>query len=317
MTASETQVVKFDITEAGIAALKDKYANPVVPTNKDEYDALKVSIKEVATIRIAIDNARKEQGAAALAHQRAVNKMGNGIIDRLKEIEAPMKLCKQEVDDAEDKRVADLELAEEARLSKIHTRIENIIAYGVVTLNDALEDVKKRLTRVEELDPTDQFDEFAKKAADAKQASIVSLNAAIDQLTASAELAKDQAERQKALDKQADEQKAAQKIIDDENERIAKVAADKEADDQAEELKRVRKLEDDEAERKALEDAAAEEKRQAALAPDKEKLRVFAQSFRDVDPPVMSSDEGKMAIDRVVDQLTVIVSEIESEADRL
>lgn len=317
LTSTGNPVIKFSITDAGITELAERYKNPVVPTDKKEYEAIKVSIREVSKVRIAVEKEGKEQKRLALEHQRNVNSEMNRVVDLLKAIENPLKLCKAEVDEAEEKRVRDLEEAEAKRLETINARLANIEEYGKVSLNDTLDAVKKRLVRVNELDPNDRFDEFAKKAAEAKQASRESLTAAIEQITQREDAAKAIEAQQATLDKQAEDQAAAQKIIDDQNARIAKAQADKDDAERAAEQKRLQKLEDDEAERKAQEAAEAEAAHQRAIAPDREKLMVFAQSFRDIGPPVMSSDEGKMAIDRVIDQLTVIVSEIESEADRL
>ena len=317
LTPTGNPVIKFSVTDAEIAKLAETYADPKVPQGKAEYDELKASIKVVATVRIAIEKECKVQKAAALKHQRDVNAEGGRIVDALKEIEGPMKLCKAEVDDAEERALAAREEKEAARLETIRTRLARIVEYGQVSLNDSLEAVKKRLLRVDELDPNDHFDEFAKKAADARQDALDSLSAAVTQLEERERVAKEQGARQAELNRQAAEQAAAQKVIDDEYARFAKATQDDLDAKAAEERDRLKKLEDEATERTAKADIEAEAERQKALAPDKEKLRVFAQSLREIEPPVMSSDEGKMAIDRIIEQLTVVVSEVESEADRL
>lgn len=317
MTASETQVVKFDITEAAITELSEKYAEPKVPQNKDEYEVLKAGIKEVRDIRVAIDKERKAQNEAALAHQRAVNEMGNGIIERLKAIESPMKLCKQEVDEAEERRVREQEEKEAKRLEGIRARLDRIEEYGQVSINDTLEAVQKRLARVEELDPNDRFDEFAKTASNAKNVAHANLSAAIKLIEERERAEKEQEARQVELDKQADEQAAEGSRLAQEAIALAEQLSVKKAAERETELKRLKSLEDAEAVRKAKEKVEAEEAHQKAMAPDKEKLRVLAQSLREIETPVMTSDEGMMAIDRVIEQITVLVSDIESEADRL
>jgi len=302
----ETGIVKFDITETAIVSLAEKYAEPTVPVTKDEYDALKLGIKEVATLRIAIDKERKEQNSAALAHQREVNKVGNGIIERLKAIEEPMKLCKAEVDDMKEREIREAEEAEEARLNGINTRIANIESYGVVSINDSLEDVKARLARVEELDVSTGFDEFAKKAADTRTESLANLKAGIETLTKQAELDR----RMKDIEAREAKANAAQAEID-------KAEREKKEKEQAAELKRLRELEDEQAERDMKAAAEAEAARQRDLAPDKEKLMVYAQGLREVIPPKLDSTDGEAVMGKVLEWVHTLITDIESEADRL
>lgn len=301
-----SQVVKFDVTEAAIAELKEKYGNPVVPETKDEYDALKASIKEVSQLRIKVDKERKEQNAAALAHQREVNRIGHGIINQLKDIEEPMKLCKAEVDEAEDRRVREIEEREAARLEKINTRIANIEAYGVVSINDSLDDVKQRLARVEELDPIKGFDEFVEKASKVRETSLQNLKAGIEALEKQAELdkkAKELEEREAEINKRTAEADAAE--------------AKRKAEEQAEEQARLRKLEEDQKERERAAEVEAEKARRLELAPDREKLMVYAQALREVTPPALDSVAGCAAIAAVVEDVKTLCSDIESTADRL
>ena len=317
MTASETQIVEFSVTDAAINELAQKYENPKVPQNKNEYEVLKAGIKEVDTIRIAINKERMAQNSAALAHQREVNRVGNDIIEQLKDIASPMKLCIQEVNEAEERALAEKEQKEAARLETIKLRLARIESYGQVSLNDTLEDVKKRLARVEELDPNDRFDEFARKAAEVKEASFLSLHAAIGQIEETLRVAQAQTDQQVELDRQVEELAERERKAKEEQDRLDKEKKDREEAEREIELKRLKSLEDAEAVRKAKEKTEAEEAHQKALAPDKEKLRVFAQSVRELPMPECSSDEGKMAIDRVIEQITTLVFEIESEADRL
>lgn len=302
----ETQVVKFDITEAAIVALADKYADPKVPQGKEEYDELKAGIKEVRDLRVAVDKERKKQTAAALEHQRAVNTMGNGIIDRLKDIEEPMKAAKLEVDEAEERRVRELEEAEEKRLTGINGRIDKIELYGVVSINDSIEDVKQRLARVKELDPTQGFDEFAKTAAEYQAKALENLKSGLEKL-----------EQQAELDKKAKElEELEAKLNADQAERDAEDRKKKEAEQQ-EELDRLRQLEDEQADRDRKAQAEADEKLRLEQAPDKEKLMVYAQLLRGVEPPNLDSIAGAAVLFTVGEWLETLCSDIESEADRL
>ncbi len=100
--------------------------------------------------------------------------------------------------------------------------------------------------------------------------------------------------RQKELDKQAKEQAAAQKVINDENVRIAQEQADKEA-----------------AELKAQADADAEEKRRAA-APDVDKLESLAKALEAIRDTrtTMQTEAGSYAMIQASDDLTATVATI-------
>lgn len=311
------QLVEFSITDAVINELAVRFENPKVPEGKEEYEQLKADIQEVARWRIATDKERKVQNAAALAHQRGVNAEGGRIIDELKAIEAPMRACKAEVDDAEAKRVADREEQERDRLDKIHARIERIVEFGKVSITDTLEDVKKRLVRVEELDTNDGFDEYAKNAAVAQRQSRLSLQCAIDQLEERAEAEERQrkyqeemAERGAELDEQERKQKAEQARLDKEKD-------DREAEERRVEQARLKKLEDEERDRKEKAEAEAEAERQKELAPDKEKLQAFANSLRTCQKPVCKSVEAKSVVNRAISRLDSLADGIEHDAGEL
>jgi len=305
-TETGSQLVKFNITEAAIASLTERFANPVVPTDKAEYDILKARIKEVRDVRVAVDKERKAQTAAALEHQREVNKIGHGIINRLKDIEEPMKLCKAEVDEAAERKVREAEEAEEKRLQGINERLAKIVEYGTVSINDTVEDVEQRLARVKELDPTQGFDEFAKTAAEYQAKALLNLTQGADVLKAQANLA--------VRTKEIEEREA--KANADQAERDAEETKRK-AEEQAEEQKRLRQLEDEQADRDMKAAAVDDERRRLEQAPDKEKLRVYAQGLREVQAPILESSVGIAAIAKVLEWIHTLISDIESEADRL
>lgn len=158
-------------------------------------------------------------------------------------------------------------------------------------------------------------------------------------------IAKEQAEKQRAIDeenerlaneKAAEEKRKADKAAEAERQRIAKEAAEKankEAAAQAEAARikaeearraavrqaeidtanRIRR-EQEEADAKALAEKT-ERERLAAMAPDADKLKIWAASIADV--PAMTSDEGKaaaIAIQSALDDMNDIVQSVQNEA---
>ena len=311
------QVVKFSVTDAAIAELAQKYADPKVPEGPEEYSELKAGIKEVAKYRIATEKERKVQNAAALAHQRSVNSEGGRITDALKAIEDPMKACKAEVDDAETRKVAEAEEKEFKRLDEIRLRLQRIEQFGQVSINDTVEAVKKRLKLVEALDPNDRFDEFAKRAAEAKANAFESLTDAVKQLEERAAGEERQRIEQEEIDTRKaalDEQERKQK---EEQDWLDKEKAKREADESSEKQERLQKLEDEKRQREKVEAAEAEAKRQKELAPDKEKLLAFALSLRNCLKPVCKSIEAQNIVNGAVSRLDDLAEYIERNAGEL
>ena len=101
-------------------------------------------------------------------------------------------------------------------------------------------------------------------------------------------------ERQAELDKQAEEQAAKQKKIDDENARLAQEKADKE-----------------EADRKAVEEEVAR-KTELERAPDREKLLLYASDIEQLvgTGPVMQSQEGANTLIFACEQLTEVADTV-------
>ncbi len=317
MNQVATQVIKFSITDAAIAELREKYADPKVPESPSEYDALKADLKDVATVRIAIDKERKEQTRKAIDHQKAVNTEGNRIIDELKGIEEPMKVAKAVVDDAEERKVREAEEVEEARLNKIQTLLELIQETGTVPFNTTLEYVKKQIAALELLDPAEGFDEFAKKAAEFKKIALDGLNDACQKLTAEAADAERRKAEQEELDRRRAEldeaeakQKAEQKRLDDEQ-------AAKEAEERRKEQARLDELEAEKRETEARIEADKEKARQKALAPDKEKLMVFSQELREIEYPQCTYQTAKNIVLHASRRIVAFAEGIEKDAEQL
>ena len=133
---------------------------------------------------------------------------------------------------------------------------------------------------------------------DAEDAERKAAQKVIDDAAAAEQKKKDD-ERQAELDEQAEEQRQAQKVIDDENARIAQEAAAKE-------------------EAKALE----EEEREAAeralrLAPDSDKLLIYADALTTVNVPKVESDEAKRTLLLALEKIKPVIEYIRNEARKM
>ena len=315
---TDMPLVQFNVTDAAIATLAEKYKNPTVPTSPGEYEQLKGDIKVVRDLRVEVDTSRKQQNGAALAHQRAVNKEGHRIIDALKAIEAPMKLCKAEVDDAEELKVKEAEEFERARIFGIEDRVGYIVNLGVIPFGIDMQGLINRVSEIDGIDPGDgSWDEFAKRAADAKQNSLNLLRLARDDLKAK------EAE-QKTLDAARKVLEAEKKIQD--AEKAALAAERKKLDDEKRERaakdEEVRNAELEELKKKELEElhrrAELEARERAKLvAPDKDKLLAVASQLQQIVFHQCGDPAAQGLMDRYQGDIEKLALAIEMEAAQL
>jgi len=310
--------IKFSLTDAALAELADKYKEPTVPTTPGEYDALKADIKVVRDVRIAVDGERRLQTAAALAHQRAVNAEGNRIIDALVAIEQPMKDCKATVDEAEERKVREAEEIERQRITTIEDRIRRIESLGQIGLNTTLEAIESRMTLIDNLDPGDgTFDEFAKRAADAKQHVRNDLITAKERLQQAAKEQAELDEKREALEAEQKKQKEESDRLAAEREAFDKEKREKEEADADAERVRVEQLEAAAIEEQTRKDKMADAERKKQLAPDRDKLNTLAGNIRGLAVIQFSSPIAQQIADDVYVKLDTLATETEMLAMQL
>ena len=325
-------VINFNINDAAIALVKEKFKD--VDAGKD-MDEAKAAKKVLTKMRTTLAEAHKEQKAESLAYGRMLDAEKNRLLELIAEVEYPIK-----------KQIADIvnaaALAEDIRKGTIMGHMDRLASYALDRHDLNVEQIKERRANLAKEPLTEEIYEgflaeakMAHEEADTKlrivlqreldadierekQAKIAEENAArqkeLDKqqagLDAQAEAqrreqekiakdnrekqAKEDAERQAELDKQAVEQAAKQKKIDDENARLAQEKADKE-----------------EADRKAVEEEVAR-KTKLERAPDRKKLLLYASDIEQlVDTgPVMQSQEGANTLIFACEQLTEVADTV-------
>ena len=267
-----TEIAEYDKARASLVTLRERYAATVwIIENGKQLRAAKEARAEVKKPRLALDVARKETKASALARCRLVDSEAKDLRKQFLAIETPI----DEAIKADEKRRREererKEEEEAARVAQAQADIEAIrnVTHGLL-LGDSTE-IRDAIERLAATDVTRQ-DEFADAAEVMKDATLNKLREMQDAAIAhEEEQARIVAERTELAELRAEAEER-------EKEERARVAAEKEARDQeiaAEE--KVRAHEEKEARAKiAAEEKAARER----IAADEEKRREEARAMR-------------------------------------
>jgi len=320
----ENMVVVFSINDARIAELAEDFKEV------DAYEDLefaKAAKKSLTTMRTALGDAHKEAKADALAYGRRCDAEKNRLLVLIAEIEDPIT---EQLDAIKNAAARE----EQQRIDKIMEGIEQIQAFALDRHDLTFEQLNERLDTLLALkvDP-DFYAEMTQDAENAKEVSesklrIAMMNeeARLKEVEAQEQTRKENeelkeklakseaenAERDAAAKKVADEAAAEQKVKDD--------ARQAELDKQAEEQAAAQKILDDEAAAKAQKEADDQAAELAAIqAPDKEKLTLFAQAIDHLVgvKPTLQSDAGNQILLDAVASLLQTKSYIETKREEL
>ncbi|MCK5090235.1 MAG: hypothetical protein KAQ88_09660 [Hyphomicrobiaceae bacterium] len=320
----ENMVVAFSINDAAIAEIKEDLGE--VDAYKD-LDHAKVAKKTLTKMRTTLGEAHKEAKADALAYGRRCDAEKNRLLELIAEIEDPITLQLDAIKSAEARE-------EQQRIDKIMEGIEQIQAFALDRHDLTFDQLNERLDILLALkvDP-DFYAELTQDAENAKEVSesklriaLMNEEARLKEVEAQEQTRKENeelkeklakseaenAERDAAAKKVADEAAAEQKIKDD--------ARQAELDKQAEEQAAAQKILDDEAAAKVQQEADDQAAALAAIqAPDKEKLTLFAQAIDHLVgvKPTLQSDAGNAIMLDAVSSLLQVKSYIETKREEL
>lgn len=228
--------VKFQVTDAAIATLADKYSGLEI-TDAQSYKVITAGIHEMRTLRVSVEKKRKELKADALAYGRRVDSEAKRITELLLPIEDGLKALKQTEDDrkavikAEEKRVEqeriDAIQAKIVALSPETSDMSQLLKMSALAIQKAQEELEAKEITIEE------FQEFTPDAIKAKADKIKILQ----ECYASRVQADAEAEQIKQLQAEQEAKKEAFRIEQErfENERLAKIEAQRIIDEKARE----------------------------------------------------------------------------------
>ena len=97
-----TQLVKYSVTDAEIAILRERFDGLTCDTPQ-QYEVVRVAIAEIRDLRVAIEKRRIELKADALEYGRRVDREASRITRELEQIEAPLKERKRAIDDERER----------------------------------------------------------------------------------------------------------------------------------------------------------------------------------------------------------------------
>lgn len=155
------ELVELNAVEQALAGLRKKYGTVPNVQTKDGYELCKKGIRELTSYRTSTDKLRKEITQPHRDFIERVNSYGKDLIEKLREIEQPLKDAKK----SEDERA---EREKEERIAKLRERIQvEILSYrdtavgldstGLAELHDSAVNIN-----------TDGYFDVTKEAEDAK-----------------------------------------------------------------------------------------------------------------------------------------------------
>lgn len=312
-------LVSFEERTAMLTALKEKHTGLKINGIEDKAGLLAVSKarKELKSARVDIQNEGKEMRSLLTTFSKDISAKEKELVS----ITEPTELELQAEEDRIEKEKELIRLAEEEAKQKIiQDRIDELAKFGyaidyaaISTIDDdsfkkilataevehakevAASEEKERLAELEKQKLEDERKELAelRKKQAAAQAIIDADNARIkkEQEDKEAEILA----QQKKIDENKRNSEAAAKKI--EQERLNAISLQKAKEEAAEEA-RLKAIADAKTaalvEEKRIADEKAEQERQAALAPDKEKLQLFSDELSKLKLPVVG--EGAQVI---------------------
>lgn len=296
---SSAPLVVYDVTEAQIAAIREKCKGLTADTS-DGYEAVRVAIGHLRDTRIRIEKQRVDQKAEALAFGRLVDSEAKRITALLVEIEDPLKDKKQAVDDEKARVKAEAEAVKlralEAEIAANRQRQEA----EAKAIRDA-EEARIAAERERLAEERRQLDEARRQHEEATRVEREKAEAALV------------AERARLADVEA-AQRAERESI--EAERRA-VAADREAAERAEFERQAAIRAEEDAKAKVERDrveAAELQARIDAVKPDLERVRAFADAIRGLIPPKVKSKKVTAALAQAVEGLAQIAKALDHVA---
>lgn len=315
--AITTVVVKYDISEAQIAAARTKCSVMTCDTPKG-YEEVRVAIGDLRDTRVKIEKRRVELKADALAYGRLVDSEAKRFTAMLVEIEEPLKAKKQVIDDERDRVKREAEVARQREL-EAKVRAEREAEEARLRAERDAEEARLAEERAR-LDAERAALAEERRIADEASRLVREAFAAHQERVAEAQRAEGEALRAELKrNREADEARArAEREIIEADRRA--VAAEREQAERAEFERQARIKAEADAVTKAEADRIAAAERQArldALKPDIEKARAFASAIRQVTAPKARTKAGQAMIAEAVTALEAVAVRLDDAAARV
>lgn len=307
------QLVKYSVSDEAIAELREEYSGLSVAT-KEGYEAVRLGIGKLRTLRSEIEKRRVELKADALSWGRKVDSEAKRLTEMLLAIEEPLKAKKQIVDDEKDRIKREKELAEKRAIEekiKAEREAEEARLKAIREAEEAkireerakLEAERKRIEEAQRIE-RERVEAEQRKIEEARRAEQEKIDARNREITEQQRKEREaiEAERKKVADEKA-------RVEREEFERQAKIKAEAEAKEKAER----ERVAAEEAKVKEAERQAAEKVRLEALKGDVEKVRDYGKAIRAIkSPPEVKSREAWKQVNDAFENLMEIADKLEA-----
>lgn len=280
-------VVKYDVTDAAIGELKERFKGISFATPAS-YEEGRKAIGTLRDLRGKVEKRRKDLKADSLAFGRKVDAAARHLTDLIEAIENPLQEAKRAVDEEEARKARE---AEKAELLALEAKLKADREEAEAKARAARDAEEARLAAERERMAADR----ARFAAAEEAARLERERIAAEQRAA-----------QEKIDAERRELDAQRAAVQAQQEAAARAEAAKRAEAERVERERL------EAEQKAARDAA-EAARLEKLKPDIEKLRAYADAIRSLgdDAPVLESHEATEACAWATKRLAAIAAALD------
>lgn len=223
------QLIEYGVTDAAINELKEKF-NGMTIANDNDYKNVNDAISVVRKYRTDVEKKRKELKADALVWGRKIDSEAKRITSLLLEVEEPLKLEKQKIDDAERLKKEEAERAERARIDSIHKMLADINSLSNISMSATSEEITERINEANRLSIDSRFEEFVGQARVDLKNVIEKLDAQLSERLKFERDRDDVARQFKELEYQRKKQEEEQRIIDQKRAEIDAVIDEKKSE---------------------------------------------------------------------------------------
>ena len=304
-------LVKYSVTEAEIEDMKKTLVGLTAETPA-KYQIVRDGIADCRDLRTAIERKRKELKEDSLKWGKLVDGEARRLTALILEIEEPLKLTKQAVDDEKERVKQEKAQAERLRIEaelKAKRDAEEAEAARIKAEKEVAEKAERERIAAEQKAESERLAaERAKLAAEQAEADR-------KRAEAEAEMKRQQAiidEQNRIAQAKIDEQAA---IVKAEREKLAREQFEKEARERAEADARAKAEAEVAAAKRRAEEAEAARIREEAQRPDREKLAGFATKLIHMQFPEVKTEEAAAVLKSVDDIFTRAAKIIQDYCD--
>lgn len=304
----EYGIAAIPTNEEAAIALRSKYADLPACTTKDGYEAHRVAIGELTKLRTSVERRRKELKAESLETGRRIDAFARWATDLIESVETPLRDAKSIIDDAaEKKRLAEIE---KVRLE------QEAIERARITEEEAKRKAEREAEEAKLRAEKERLESERAKIAAERKAFEDAQRIEREKIEAAQKVERDRLAAERA------EMERKQRLVAEEQEKIAQAQRAEQQRLEQEEFKRLAtiKAENDARDRAIAERAASERRavaekeqadRLASMRPDVEVVKAFAKQLRNIPLPAAKSQQAREELNAAQVRIFAVASLLE------